>query len=301
MTAIQQISQTQHQLSEGPFWCNKQQALYWVDIPAQTVWCWHQASNEYQHWVMPVKVSAVFTTQGKRLLVCLADGVAYFDTITVELEYLCTLDDDKPFNRSNDAKCDATGTLYIGTMDDAGEQSSGRLWRVNAKGQKECLLDDMGISNTLAWDDSKKCFYFGDSMQGKIHAYPWPDFKDVRAENAFIQTPEGMVPDGSTIDAQGNLWNAQWDGSRVVCYNPEGVESYVVELPFARPTSCVFGGKNLTTLFITSASVGLSATELAAQSLAGHVIAIELGEGAITNNSLPVPVVGTVSQPFAGE
>lgn len=297
MSTFQQISQTQHLLSEGPFWCDKQQALYWVDIPANTVWCWQQESNQYQHWVMPVKVSAVFTTQSKRLLVCLADGVAYLDPDTTELEYLCKLDEDQPTNRSNDAKCDAEGVLYVGTMDDAEEQSSGRLWRIDSKGEKTCLLDNIGISNTLAWADSNTRFYFGDSMQGKIHAYPWPDFKDVRTETAFVKTPEGMGPDGSTIDAQNNLWNAQWDGSRVVCYRPDGTEHHVINLPFARPTSCVFGGKDLKTLFITSASVGLSDDELAAQPLAGHVVSVHLDD----LTGLESTITGTISQPFAGK
>ncbi|TBR43817.1 SMP-30/gluconolactonase/LRE family protein [Marinomonas agarivorans] len=300
MPEFQQISQTQHQLAEGPFWCQKQHALYWVDIPAKAVWRWSQQDNSYQHWVMPVKVSAVFTTKSHRLLVCLADGVAYFDPETETLDYLCQLDEDKPTNRSNDAKCDADGILYVGTMDDEEAQSSGRLWRVTSDGEKSCLLENMGISNTLAWDDSKKCFYFGDSMQGKIHAYPWPDFKDVRTETAFIQTPEGMGPDGSTIDAQGNLWNAQWDGSRVVCYNNNGAQAYVVDLPFARPTSCVFGGADMKTLFITSASIGLSQTELKDQPLAGHVVSIHLDDLPNLGTALSLPLTGTVSQPFAG-
>lgn len=301
MPEFQQISQHQHQLAEGPFWCQQQQALYWVDIPAHTVWCWQQSDNSYQHWTMPVKVSAVFTTKSQRLLVCLADGVAYFDPVTQALDYLCKLDEDKPTNRSNDAKCDENGVLYVGTMDDAEEQSSGRLWRINANGDKTCLLENMGISNTLAWDSNKECFYFGDSMQGKIHAYPWPNFQDVRSENAFIETPEGMGPDGSTIDEQGNIWNAQWDGSRVVCYRPDSEQAYVVALPFARPTSCVFGGKDLKTLFITSASVGLSDVELKDQPLAGHVVAVHLDDLTDLGTALTLPLKGTVSQPFAGE
>lgn len=300
MTKLTKISQKRHQLAEGPFWCERQQALYWVDIPAQQVWCWQQQSNEYQHWDMPKKVSAVFTTQSERLLVCLADGVAYFDPATNELEYLCLLDDDRAGNRSNDAKCDNNGTLYVGTMDDAEESVSGRLWRVDAKGNKTCLLENMGISNTFAWDESKQRFYFGDSMQGKIHAYPWPDFQDVRDESAFVQTPDGMGPDGSTIDAEGNLWNAQWDGGRIVCYNSLGEDVYTLTLPFARPTSCVFGGKDYRTLFITSASIGLTQEEFENQTLAGYVLAIDLADLEAVDASFVSKLVGTKSQPFAG-
>lgn len=274
MTPILAVSAKQHLLAEGPFWCDRSNALYWVDIPAKQVWCWKQEKDEYQHWVFEQKVSAVFTTQSHRLLLCFADGVAYFDPVTETLEYLCKLDEDRPNNRSNDAKCDQNGILYVGTMDDNETSKSGRLWSVDATGKTVCLLDNMGISNTLAWDESRDCFYFADSMEGKIHAYPWTTFKDVRAEEAFVETSTGVAPDGSCLDAQGNLWNAQWGGGCVVCYRPDGKEIYRIELPFNRPTSCAFGGPDMATLFITSASVGGSRD--INEPLAGQVVAIDL-------------------------
>ena len=286
--SIQQVSQQRHQLAEGPFWSQAEQALYWVDILACQVWRWHQASNEYQYWTLPKKVSAVFTTQSERLLVTLADGVAYLDKHTGELAYLCQLDADRPNNRSNDAKCDENGSLWVGTMDDKEEICSGRLWKITADGQQTLLLDAVGIANTLAWDVSRGRCYFGDSKQGKIHAFPYPAFTDVRSHAAFIETPTGIGPDGSAIDEEGCLWNAQWNGARVVRYNPAGETLASIELPFAKPTSCVFGGPDGRTLFITSASVDTSIEDLQRQPLAGHVIAIE------------VAVAGAPSQPFAG-
>ncbi|WP_414678216.1 SMP-30/gluconolactonase/LRE family protein [Marinomonas sp. 2405UD68-3] len=283
-----QISKQRHLLAEGPFWSESEQSLYWVDIPACQVWCWNQTTGEHLFWTLPQKVSAVFTTQSNRLLVTLADGVAYLDRETSELEYLCFLDDDIPNNRSNDAKCDPEGNLWVGTMDDSEVLSTGRLWKVYPTGQTEKLLDHIGISNTLAWDTERGIFYFGDSMKGKIHAFPFPAFDDIRADNAFIKTPEGMGPDGSAIDIEGCLWNAQWGGSRVVRYSPEGEELQVINLPFAKPTSCAFGGPNGNTLFITSASVETSETELENGPLAGHVIAID------------VAVQGMASQVFSG-
>ncbi len=286
--AIQKVSKQRHLLAEGPFWSKPDQSLYWVDIPACQVWSWSQETGEYNSWTLAKKVSAVFTTQSDRLAVTLADGVAYLDKETGELEYLCLLDEDIPTNRSNDAKCDLDGNLWVGTMDDAEECSSGRLWKVYPTGKTEKQLDGIGISNTLAWDLERGRFYFGDSMQGKIHAFPFPAFEDIRAQKEFIKTPEGMGPDGSAIDVEGCLWNAQWDGSRIVRYSPEGEELQVIDLPFAKPTSCAFGGPTGNTLFITSASVDMSETELNQTPLAGHVIAID------------VAVKGAPSQAFSG-
>lgn len=285
---MKQISQKRHQLAEGPFWSQSEQALYWVDIPACEVWCWEQESNQYSSWTLPKKVSSVFTTQSDRLLVTLSDGVAYLDKKTATLEYLCHIDEDREGNRCNDAKCDPEGILWVGTMEDAEEHSAGRLWRVFPDGTKQLMLDDLGISNTFAWDLTRACMYFGDSMRGEVFKFPYPEFKDVRNEAPFFKTPEGSGPDGSTIDSEGCLWNAQWDGSRVVRYSPEGDILQVIELPFAKPTSCVFGGPNGTTLFITSASVHTSDELLSKQPLAGHVIAIELD------------IAGNASQAFAG-
>jgi len=287
-TKITQISQQRHSLAEGPFWSAAEQSLYWVDIPACQVWCWNQTTNEQIHWTLPKKVSAVFTSQSNRLVVTLADGVAYLDKATGELEYLCELDKDIPSNRSNDAKCDANGDLWVGTMDDAEVLSTGRLWKVSASGKRQKILDGIGIANTLAWDDSRGVFYFGDSTKGEIHAFPFPEFKDIRDQEPFIKTPSGMGPDGSAIDVEGCLWNAQWDGSRVVRYSPKGEMLQIIELPFSKPTSCVFGGPIGKTLFITSASINTNESELNELPLSGHVVAIEL------------KIAGEPSQSFAG-
>tara|TARA_R110001599_G_scaffold147267_1_gene330598 strand:- start:82177 stop:83046 length:870 start_codon:yes stop_codon:yes gene_type:complete len=288
---MKQISTQRHQLAEGPFWSQAEQALYWVDIPACQVWCWHQTSNETQHWTLPKKVSAVFTTQSDRLLVALSDEIAYLDKTTGELEHLCDLDTDIAGNRSNDAKCDPNGVLWVGTMDDAEKVASGRLWKITPEGKKTLMLEGIGIANTLAWDESRQRFYFGDSMTRKIHAFPYPEFYDVRQQKPFFEVKEGIGADGSCIDSDDCLWNANWDGARVVRYSPDGDVLQTIELPFAKPTCCVFGGENGMTLFITSASVATSDEALANQPLAGHVVAIDLTK---------MNIAGAPSQPFAG-
>jgi len=288
---MKQISTQRHQLAEGPFWSQVEQALYWVDIPACQVWRWHQASNETQHWTLPKKVSAVFTTQSDRLLVVLSDEIAYLDKVTGELEHLCDLDTDIAGNRSNDAKCDPNGVLWVGTMDDAEKVASGRLWKITPEGKKTLMLEGVGIANTLAWDESRGRFYFGDSMTRRVHAFPYPEFSDIRSQKPFFEVKDGIGADGSCIDSEGCLWNANWDGARIVRYSPEGEVLQTIELPLSKPTSCVFGGSDGRTLFITSASVATSDDVLAKQPLAGHVIAIDL---------IKINITGEPSQPFSG-
>ncbi|TDO95817.1 SMP-30/gluconolactonase/LRE family protein [Marinomonas balearica] len=272
---ITPISSERHTLAEGPFWCAETECLFWVDIPKQQVWRWSSQTQETRSWHMPKKVSAVFASQAPNLVVVLSDGVAIFDTETEIIEYLVTLDEDRPSNRTNDAKVAPDGSLWVGTMDDNEVQKSGRLWRVTPHGEKQKMLDNVGISNTLAWDESRDRFYFADSMAGEIHQFPYPNFTDTRNHSPFAKVEIG-APDGSAIDADGCLWNAQWDGQKVVKYSPAGNVLMTVQLPFARPTSCAFGGKNGNTLFITSASVGLTDKQLAQSPLSGHVVAIEV-------------------------
>lgn len=273
--AFQSISPERHQLAEGPFWCDRSRTLYWVDIPAHKIWSWRYGTDRYEQWRMPEKVSAVFTTDiADTLVVVLASRVARFDTVTETLTNVCMLDEDRPNNRGNDAKVAPDGSLWVGTMDDKEEQACGRLWRITADGKKTMLLDNVGIANTFAWDEDRQCMYFADSMKGQIHRYPYPLFKDVRDQAPFAVAQQGSGPDGSALDDDKALWNAQWDGQRIVRYLSDGTIERVLELPFKRPTSCTFGGPNRKTLFITSASVGLE-TQLAKQPLAGHVVAIE--------------------------
>ncbi|MGB1012286.1 MAG: SMP-30/gluconolactonase/LRE family protein [Thiolinea sp.] len=285
------ISTQRHQLAEGPFWCGRTQTLYWVDIPACEIWCWN-SSNEQPHcWRMPKKVSAVFTTDTDQLLVVLKDEVALFDPDTKTLQTLCELDTDRANNRSNDAGIAPDGSLWVGTMDDEEKQSSGRLWRIDTDGTKRCLLDNVGIANTFAWDRQRGVFYFADSMAASIYRFPYPEFTDTRPTHAaFVQLTDGSVPDGSAIDSAGNLWNAQWDGGKVVQYSPNGDVLSTLSLPMQRPTSCCFGGKDGQTLFITTASIGLSAKQIAAQPNAGQVIAVAVSESGQPGQLFSVPI-----------
>jgi len=270
------VSEQRHQLAEGPVWCAASHSLYWVDIPAQQVWRRGFNGSDCVHWNFDKKVSAVFTTNTDKLVVVLQDEVAIFDPASEALHHFCTLDTDRPANRSNDAGIAPDGSLWVGTMDDNEIEQSGRLWRIAADGSRQCMLDGIGIANTFAWDTNRGRFYFADSIAGCIYQFPYPQFADIRGTQEPFARITGGVPDGSTLDRDGCLWNAQWDGGVVVRYSPDAKLLSRLELPVRRPTSCCFGGPSGTTLFITTASVGLSDADLQQQPLAGQVLAVEV-------------------------
>ena len=279
-------------LGEAPFWDAPEQTLYWVDIAARQAL--RLQGDNVQIWQMPEHVSAFIPCASGDALVTLSSGVYRLDLdspgLDPRLTLLCVVD-PQPGNRPNEARCDALGQLWLGTMqNNIGEQGqdlpverrSGGLFRVQADGRVTPLLNGLGIPNTLLWSADATTLYFGDSLDATIYQYSV-------AADGFLSPPEVWRgphprggPDGSAMDAEGFVWNARWDGSCLLRLAPDGQVDRVIELPVSRPTSCVFGGADLRTLFITSAA-----------SPANHPL-----DGALL--SIRVDVPGVVCIRFAG-
>ena len=279
-------------LGEAPFWDAPEQTLYWVDIAARQAL--RLQGDNVQIWQMPEHVSAFIPCASGDALVTLSSGVYRLDLdspgLDPRLTLLCVVD-PQPGNRPNEARCDALGQLWLGTMqNNIGEQGqdlpverrSGGLFRVQADGRVTPLLNGLGIPNTLLWSADATTLYFGDSLDATIYQYSV-------AADGFLSPPEVWRgphprggPDGSAMDADGFVWNARWDGSCLLRLAPDGQVDRVIELPVSRPTSCVFGGADLRMLFITSAA-----------SPANHPL-----DGALL--SIRVDVPGVVCTRFAG-
>ncbi|CAI8884244.1 Gluconolaconase [Pseudomonas chlororaphis] len=252
------------QLGEGPFWDAPGQALYWVDIAGRQAL--RLCGEQLQAWQLPEPVSAFIPCERGDALVTLSSGVYRLDLGSApaapRLSLLCVAD-PQPGNRANEARCDALGRLWLGTMqNNIGEQGedlpvrrrSGGLFRIDTQARVTPLLQGLGIPNTLLWSEDASRLYFADSLDGTLYQYPIAS--DGRLEPArswFGPHPRG-VPDGSAMDAQGYIWNARWDGGCLLRLAPDGEVDRVLELPVSRPTSCVFGGVDLKTLYITSAA-----------------------------------------------
>lgn len=246
---------TESLLGEGPAWHPVEQALYWVDILGRRL---HRHDGEHRTWELPIKASApVFRPLGLSLTT--EDGIADFDLQTGTLTPRIDLEPDRPGNRANEARVDPRGRLWVGTMDDAEEQTSGALYRVSG-GSVSRQVDGVRISNTLCWSPDERTLYFADSAEQTIYAHAFsPDDGEVGERRVFARTKgEGCGPDGSALDVEGYLWNCQWDGSRIVRYAPDGSIDRVLALPARRPTCCCFGGPDLDVLYITTARVGLT-------------------------------------------
>jgi len=281
-------------LGEGILWCPRAQALYWTDIQASMLWRHHPATGSTETWPMPERLASfALCERDDWLLLGLASRLAFLHLPSGALEPLCEVEAELP-TRLNDGVCDREGRFVFGTLhephDGGPKKPVGSFYRFDADLSLHRLdLGHVAISNSLAFSPDGRTMYFCDSprrviqrcayaVDGSVgHAEDWLDLRTMDGE-----------PDGSTVDAAGGLWNAQWGMGRVVRYTPDGVQDLVVTVPARQPTRPALGGTVLDTLYITSARDGLSAQASREDPRAGHLFRV------------PSPVQGLPEPRFAG-
>lgn len=266
-------------LGESPCWSPDDGALYWLDIRGQQLHRLDLPDGGHTVRALPWLASAVAPAGPGRLVMATVEGIGLFHTASGDFTRIATLDDEPAGNRPNEGKCDPQGRFWVGTMDDAEAAATGCLYRVDPDGGVTRFVEGVGITNTLAWTPDGTTLYFADSAAQTVYAFDWDGVSGtIRNRRAFVSLRgEPFGPDGSAIDAEGGLWNCQWDGARVVRYAPDGSVDRVVSLPVSRPASCCFGGPALDTLFITTARIGLDDAQLAREPEAGNLFACQPG------------------------
>ncbi|WP_222909481.1 SMP-30/gluconolactonase/LRE family protein [Pseudomonas sp. DNDY-54] len=266
------ISQQRYTLAEGPFWDAQDQTLYWADIVGRLACRLGPAG--YRQWQLAEPVSAFIPTQRGDALVTQASGIYRLDCNSAEaepaLERFCVAD-ATPGNRANEARCDAQGRLWLGTMqnniaEDGSDlpvtRRSGGLFRVDPDGSVTQLLSDQGIVNTLLWSEAGDRVICGDTLDESLYIHDLADDGRLVERRTWAGPHPRGVPDGSAMDVEGYVWNARWGGHCLLRFEPDGCLDRIIELPVSHPTSCVFGGPDLTRLYVTSARPGKSAAEL---------------------------------------
>lgn len=272
-----------NQLGEGVLWCEREQALYWTDIHAAVLWCYTPQDGATMQWALPERLASLALCEADGwLLLGLASQLAFFHPDSGQLWPIVEVEAGLA-TRLNDGVCDRQGRFVFGTLHEqpAGESKRciGGFYRLNADLTLERLpLAPVAISNSVAFSPDGTTMYYCDSPTRRILCCDYRADGSVGAPRTFVDLAgiEGE-PDGSTVDAEGGLWNAQWGMSRVVRYRPDGSEDMVVPLPVRQPTRAALGGVALDTLYITSARDGLSAESLRAEPLAGALFAVAVG------------------------
>lgn len=278
MTSLRRIGEQTDILGESPLWNEREQALYWVDIRRPAIRRLDHASGRIDTWSMPGLVGSIAFGADGRLLVALPDQLAWFDAATARLETFAAAPSPLPGHRFNDGRCDRAGRFWVGSMHNVTRAAEGVLYRVDARGAFVAMQEGIHIPNSLAWSPDGRTMHFADSLLYTIFAYDFDALAGTMSgRRVFAKTIAPAFPDGSTIDAEGYLWNAEFNGSRVVRYAPDGRIDRAIELPVHRPTSCAFGGPDFATLYVTTTSQQMSPEELARQPLAGALLAVDAG------------------------
>lgn len=277
MTTFVRVGEQTDILGECPLWNESEQALYWVDIRRPALRRLMQASGRIDSWSMPALVGSIALANDGRLLVALADELALFDTSTGAMEAVARPPARIPDHRFNDGRCDRQGRFWVGTMNNVTRAAEGVLYRLD-RASLVGMRSGISIPNSLAWSPDGRTMYFADSLRYAIFAHDFDTASgQIGPPRVFATTQAPAFPDGSTVDAAGYLWNAEFNGARVVRYAPDGHVDRVLEVPVPRPTCCTFGGPDLDVLYVTTASQNMTAGELEAQPLAGALLAFDAG------------------------
>ncbi|MGH6861372.1 MAG: SMP-30/gluconolactonase/LRE family protein, partial [Phyllobacterium sp.] len=267
------------QLGEAPVWVSEEKRLYWVDILEPAIHRFDPASGRNETRSVSKLVSAILPAADGRMFVASQDGIETLDFASGRFESYVNPEPDLPENRLNDAKIDASGAIWVGSMRLDASRPDGNLYRISAHDKVERMETGVTVSNGLGWSPDNKTFYFVDTIPGMILAYDVdPASGSLANRRIFAQIPDDSGrPDGLAVDAEGGVWCAIWDGWRVDRYLPNGKLDISVSVPVPRPTSVSFGGSDLETLFITTARTRLPASTLAEAPLSGGLFTCRPG------------------------
>ena len=244
-------------LAEGPFWDDQLGRLLWVDIEGRAIHCYDPETGRGTTHSVSDAVGFVVLADHGRIVAGISDGI-YDLALGSAVETPLVRPQMHSENRFNDAKCDPRGRLWAGTMHRSAtrdREPTGALYSWH-RGGLVLVEPHIAIANGLGWSPTGDTMYFADTHRGTIWAYDYDLASgEVTNRRAFAEVPIDVgVPDGLTVDREGRVIVAIWRGARLNIYGPSGDLKSTISMPVRNPTSCCFGGADLKTLFVTTAS-----------------------------------------------
>ena len=237
---------------EGPLWHPTEQKLYWADIPTGRVFRYNPATGAHEQCYQGGVVGGFTIQADGALLLFKGRGEV---TVWREGELATIIDEipDERESRFNDVIADPVGRVFCGTMPT--KNRLGRLYRLDTDGTLTQLLDDVGCSNGLGFTPDRKQMYYTDSPKREIYLFDYDqDTGAISNRRVFVRTPDDEgVPDGMTVDAEGCVWSARWDGGCLLRYDPDGSEMLRIDFPANKVSSVTFGGADYDDIYVTTA------------------------------------------------
>jgi L-arabinonolactonase len=263
---------------ECPYWDQASGFLWWVDIQGQRALGYAPGSGEERVFELPGLPGLLVGRARGGMLIGLEDGIYVFDALAGLGERLIEIEPDKPLSRINDGKPDAAGRLWFGTMDKTGQfLPVGALYRLERDLSLVRVRENVRIPNSICFSPDGARMYFADSATHTIEIMDYDVATGTPGRSReFVRYPDGIVPDGACVDADGAIWIALVGGSRVERRLPGGTLDLTVDLPVSRPTMPALGGADGCTLYVTSQRRVLSRESLAREKLAGDLLALRV-------------------------
>jgi D-xylonolactonase len=240
---------------ENPLWHPLERRVYWTDIPRGRLFRYDPATGQHEQCYSGVPVGGFTVQADGALLLFMARGAiatwrdGRLDTIVEEIP-------DERESRFNDVIADPAGRVFCGTMPTPARR--GRLYRLDTDASLHVVLEGVGISNGMGFTLDRQHLYHTDSIAHRIDLFDYDEQTGALSNRrVWLRLPEnGGEPDGLTVDAQGYVWSARWDGSALYRYAPDGIEDRRIEFPARKVSSVTFGGDDLSDLYVTTALDG---------------------------------------------
>jgi sugar lactone lactonase YvrE len=288
--AAEPVGEATAVLGEGPYWVPEDSALLWVDIPNGQLFRTQFPSGATQSMSLGA-VSAAFPALGGGILSAgdnrlvlhtppSGSGDTWVSRTVAEVPA-------REGIRFNDASVDPAGRVWVGTMHVEEAEPLGALFRLDPGRVLTPVVKGVTVSNGISWSPDGSRMYYADSPMRQVDVFDYdPATGEAFARRAFadLSRADG-VPDGLTVDLDGCVWVAMWGGGVLRRFTPDGQQNAVLPVPVSRPTSCAFGGPDLTDLFVTTASIDLTDAQLAAEPLAGRLLRLRPGPSGLPSTS----------------
>ncbi|MFB6298134.1 MAG: SMP-30/gluconolactonase/LRE family protein [Salinirussus sp.] len=256
----ERVVDTRCHTGEGPLYHPDEGAVFWVDIPNGDLFRYDPATGGHGH-CYGTDVIGGFTIERDGALLLFEDGGRIERLENGAVDVVRETVEGERDSRFNDVVADPRGRVFAGTMPT--DDRLGRLYRIGLDGKLERLRDGIDIPNGMGFSPDGGTFYVTESKPGRIDAYDYdPATGELSNRSTFVDcADETGIPDGLTVDTEGRVWSARWNGGSLVCYSPAGEELRRIGFPARKVSSATFGGPNNSDLYVTTAGGGDRATE----------------------------------------
>jgi len=279
-----------NQHGEGVFWNPSDGLLWWTDINGKCLWSYDPANGNDAAYIMKDRVCCFAPRKDGGFIVAFADRVSLLDLISGAEKKIYDFEPEYPETRLNDGRTDRQGRLVVGGMNEVSGKANSSVIRIDTDLSVSTIIDGVACANSTCFSADGSTMFFADTPDKEIVAYNYAadnaPLTGRRRHASFADEPG--LPDGSCVDAEGGVWNAEWEGHRVVRVAPDGQIDRVIDVPVWKPTCCAFGGPDLDTLYITTSRLMSDEETLANEPTSGGLFAAKPGVRGVAD----VPFIG---------